>query len=244
MSIPITSINIEGGKHLERVQAFVSQHQPEVICLQEVFSQDIPWLENAFGMKSFFTANADVSEPVTYMPTRGQWGNAIFSAVPITHKEEFFYAGLADALPILKQGNPNSGRRSVQIAEVEKDAKIYRFANTHLTWTPEGSVTEEQLKDARALLKFLEQFPEIIVVGDFNAPRGKETFSLFAERYTDNIPADVISSLDPELHRAGALPFMVDGLFTSPGYRAENVAVHAGVSDHRAIVAQLTALGL
>jgi len=239
MSLKIVSINIEGGKHLERVQAFVSQHQPEVICLQEVFSQDIPWLENAFGMKSFFTANANVSEPVTYMPSRGQWGNALFSALPITHKEEFFYAGLAEALPILKQGNPNSGRRSVQIAEVEKDAKVYRFANTHLTWTPEGSVTEEQLKDARALLKFLEQFPEIILVGDLNSPRGKTTFSLFAERYTDNIPIDVTSSLDPELHRAGALPFMVDGLFSTPGYQILEVGVHTGVSDHRAILARI-----
>lgn len=239
MSIKITSINIEGEKHLERVRDFIAQHKPNVICLQEVFSQDIAWLENVFGMKCFFTANADVSEPVTYMPSRGQWGNAVFSALPMNRTEEYFYAGPSDKLPILKQGNPNSGRRSVQIVEVEKDNKTYRFANTHLTWTPEGSVTEEQLKDARALLKFLEQFPEIILVGDFNAPRGKTTFSLFAERYTDNIPAEITSSLDPELHRAGALPFMVDGLFTSLGYRAKNVEVHTGVSDHRAVVADI-----
>lgn len=240
MALRLVSINIEGGKHLERVHTFVSQHRPDIVCLQEVFSQDLPWLEKAFGMPSFFTANANVSEPVTYMPSRGKWGIATFTALPLKHQEDYFYAGSPDVMPILKQGNPNSGRRSVQVVEIEKDNQNYRVANTHLTWTPNGSVTEEQLRDTEKLLTYLEKFPEIILVGDLNAPRGKKTFSLFTDRYTDNIPQEVTSTLDPELHRAGALPFVVDGLFTSKQYRVEKAAVHTGVSDHRAITAQIS----
>ena len=43
------------------------------------------------------------------------------------------------------------------------------------------------------------------------------------------------------LHRAGPLDLMVDGLFLSPHYRASNVQLAAGVSDHQAVVATLEA---
>ncbi|MCD8527023.1 hypothetical protein LRY65_02295 [Candidatus Woesebacteria bacterium] len=134
---------------------------------------------------------------------------------------------------------PNSGRRTVQVVEVEQEGKKYRIANTHLTWTPNGSVTEEQLAAARNMLQHLKKYEALILVGDFNAPRGKETFQLLADTYTDNIPPEATSSLDPELHRAGPLPYMVDGVFTTSGYRVEHISLHTGISDHQGIVADI-----
>jgi hypothetical protein len=48
-----------------------------------------------------------------------------------------------------------------------------------------------------------------------------------------------MTSIDPKLHRAGALQLMVDGLFTTPGYEASDVMLHTGVSDHCAITARI-----
>jgi hypothetical protein len=52
-----------------------------------------------------------------------------------------------------------------------------------------------------------------------------------------------ITSIDADLHRDGdkvRKPLMVDGLFTSPIYKCSNVRLQNGVSDHMAIVAEIT----
>ena len=81
--------------------------------------------------------------------------------------------------------------------------------------------------------------------GDFNAPRGGEIFSALATRWHDNIPGTYHTSLDLSLHKAGKVDgerlatLMVDGLFTTPGYRTSRVELVPGVSDHCAIVAEV-----
>ena len=79
------------------------------------------------------------------------------------------------------------------------------------------------------------------ICGDFNAPRGRPTWDAIAAKYKDNIPEHYKSSIDA-MHRAGALPYLVDGIFTTPGYRADNVELHEGISDHKAITATITKL--
>jgi hypothetical protein len=76
--------------------------------------------------------------------------------------------------------------------------------------------------------------------GDFNAPRGKEIFSIFTEKLKDNIPLNYETSLDENLHRAGKLTYMVDGCFTTPEYVASDVELRFGVSDHAAVLATIT----
>ena len=85
---------------------------------------------------------------------------------------------------------------------------------------------------------FINKEP-FVLAGDFNAPRGGEIFSHIAERYTDNIPPHYTTSIDGTLHRAGPIPFMVDGLFTTPSYRAKGVHLEFGVSDHAAVAATI-----
>ncbi len=75
---------------------------------------------------------------------------------------------------------------------------------------------------------------------------------MIAAKYKDNIPAEYVWSLDMGLHRAAngglqegaaaqGLPgLMVDGLFSTPEYTISDVRMHDGISDHCAIVAQVT----
>jgi endonuclease/exonuclease/phosphatase family metal-dependent hydrolase len=101
-----------------------------------------------------------------------------------------------------------------------------------------GDVTEKQTQDLKALLAILEKIPEFVLTGDFNAPRGRETGDTIAAKYKDNIPEHYTSSIDP-MHRAGELPYVVDGIFTTPQYLASNVELHLGVSDHKAVTATI-----
>lgn len=241
--LKLTSINIEGGKHLDRVENFIKTHQPNVACFQEVFAVDIPELEDRLDMRAIcFLQMARVIQPVSFMPHRGSWGIAIFidKDVNIDSVDTFVYSQDDDEIPIMQEGNPNSCRRGVIVANCIVDKENYRIATTHLTWTPNGGVTETQLQHARNLLTYLGQYgDDLILCGDFNAPRGKATFQLFADRYQDTIPADITSTLDPELHRRGELPLVVDGMFLAAKYTTISTTVFFGVSDHKAIASTI-----
>ena len=78
-----------------------------------------------------------------------------------------------------------------------------------------------------------------MLCGDFNAPRGGEIFGLLAQKYKDNVPQKYTTSIDGILHRAGPLPFMVDGLFSTPGYTVSHVEMVCGISDHCALIANV-----
>ncbi len=78
-----------------------------------------------------------------------------------------------------------------------------------------------------------------MLCGDFNAPRGGPVFDKLADHLADNIPPAATTTIDPNLHRSGALELVVDGLFTSPHFTASDVALHPGLSDHQGVTATI-----
>lgn len=134
----------------------------------------------------------------------------------------------------------NAGvNRALLRADIVINGQVHKILTTHFTWTPAGSVTDEQRQNLQKMLDILSGLEPFVLTGDFNAPRGKEIFDKLAEAYTDWVPQHYTTSIDQNLHRAKGLQFMVDGLFTSPEYQAKNVRMIEGVSDHQAIVADL-----
>lgn len=237
----LVSINIEGHRHLhERVLPFLEQEQPDVVCLQEVFEVDVPVIAEALGMQSFFQPMVNVTEPTIHVRhALGVLGVAQFTKLLVREQQAAYYVDLKlGRLPIFfENGNPNSMNRVLVWQTVEKDGQLFTIATTHFTWSTRGESTLEQLRDLGALQRILDTIPEFVVCGDFNAPRGNETFARLAERYTDNIPPEVTTSIDGEFHKAGQLELMVDGLFSTPEYVLSQVQVLGGVSDHKAISA-------
>ena len=239
-SLTIISLNIERSKHLDLVTALLSKQQADVVCLQEIMEEDIETMANASGSVSHFF------EPMAMRPDESArpMGIGIFSRLPILRKDIQYYVGepgvLRDSVQ-LDESTYNYSNRMVLSAEVEKEGVNFRIATTHFTWTPVGDQTDDfQRRDIQALFDVLETLGEFALLGDFNAARGGEIFTMFASRYKDNIPTHYTTSIDGSLHRAGALPHMVDGLFTTPTYTASNVQLMSGVSDHCAIVATIT----
>ncbi|HEY5810705.1 MAG TPA: endonuclease/exonuclease/phosphatase family protein, partial [Povalibacter sp.] len=91
------------------------------------------------------------------------------------------------------------------------------------------------------LKRALAAYPDYVLCGDFNAPRGRPLFSLFTDELglTDHLPPTVTTTIDPQLHRAGALQLVVDTIFSTPHYQVEDVQVLEGISDHKGILATL-----
>ncbi len=239
-ALKLISLNIERSKHVDRAAAFLEREAPDVACLQELMEYDVPRFEEVFGGRCHYT-------PVTIHDAEGKpgpFGQGIFSRLSTSNFFEKYYWGVPGVLPHFDFTNAATKHatetHAVSGIEVEKEGATFRIATTHFTWTPDGSASDFQRADLKRMFAVLDEVGECVLVGDFNAPRGGEIFSKIAARYKDNIPLHYKTSIDATLHRVGALPHMVDGLFTTPAYKANEVKLVDGISDHMAIVALIT----
>ena len=240
----LISINAEWGKHHETIFPFLEREKPDVLCLQEIFQDELPIYEKLTGMKSFF-------KPECLFPVSGDNSvKKLFGPAILTKYETQFgfkyIVGDESTIPFFMLKDSLKDRNITNIVLIwgdvkKEDGSIYRIATTHFTWTPEGETTDYQMEDTTNLIRFLEEdLGGFILVGDLNAPRGKEAFSMIAEKFKDNIPEEYDSSLDDEIHRLkGSKSLMVDGLFSTKEYLLSNVKLMSGVSDHRAVVANI-----
>lgn len=239
----LLSLNIERSTHLDRVCAFLQRWAPDIACLQELEQQDLPRLSAESGLPhSRFAAMARHPGSDSTAP----FGVAILSRRPIEAAEVFVYAGDGTGTEFLDCTSEFSRLKTcrfiaLQVRLGDPDTPV-NIATTHVPWTPDARPRPFQIAAVESLIAALAARP-LVLTGDFNAPRGGPLFDLLSATWKDNIPLDVTTTLDPELHRAGPLDLVVDGLFTTDGVVARDVRVLSGLSDHQAITAQIDSTG-
>lgn len=233
MALKFISVNIERDRHVEKISHLLQRENADVVCLQEVMEANLLQFASINNYFSFFS-------PTTLHKSvdAGLEGIAILSRYPFFNLHLHQYAG-PDLLNVYDKSSVHSLHESrrylLQVCEIEVSSRRYRFANTHFTWSADGQADDYQRQDLQKMMHYVKQYQPLVFAGDFNAPRGREIFSTIASEYQDNIPAHYETSLDKHLHRAGYLPYMVDGLFSSPEYQISDVELIFGVSDHAAV---------
>lgn len=247
MSIKIATINIEHGRHLPELFDFVKREQPDVLCMQEVFEVDVDAVKRATGMEGFFHPSCVAKKNYGYpIDPRGAWGVLLMfkpSQLKILDENDskcacYYYVFTDGRVPEFTC--PTSPNKVVQVIKFIAQDQEYIIANTHFNWSANGRATKLQCRSFARLSRFLSKYPELILCGDFNAPRGGEIFSLFTQRFTDNIPPDITTTIDSSKHYSGKkLDLVVDNIFTTPGYKVSNVRVITGISDHCAVVGEV-----
>jgi endonuclease/exonuclease/phosphatase family metal-dependent hydrolase len=236
------SINIEQDKHLDSVLVFLKEQNPDIVCLQEVFERDIPRFEKELGMRGLFSPMSQWSSTSNDTTEIILIGVGIFTRLPVTQTFAQYYSGDLPTLHIYAEQTNNADARVFLSAVIDVFGTLYTVGTTHFTWSAHGEADDRQRNDVKSFLEKLNRFSDgIVFAGDFNAPRGKEIFSEIEKRFKDNIPKEYMTSLDQSLHRApdAVRNLMVDGIFSTPEYVLTNVALHFGVSDHAAIVADV-----
>lgn len=242
MSLKLITLNIEHGRHLLEFFAFVQREQPDVLCIQEVFAKDVNWIEQKTGYIGYFSPTLNVLDNHGYPnDPRGIWGQMILvspmliddKSLPIC--KEYYYVGSRDNPPLFE--TPESLDHVLQVLTVKKASHVFVIGNTHFTWSAEGQPTDLQRDHVRRLLEIITECPEIVLCGDFNAPRGGEIYQRLAQHFRDCVPSEVTSTLDSKFHYSGKkLDYVVDYIFTTKSYVVKNVRVECGVSDHCAVI--------
>jgi endonuclease/exonuclease/phosphatase family metal-dependent hydrolase len=239
MAVSVVTLNIEGHHHLDRFLPFLRTEKPDVVCLQEVFACDIDHISTVLELEATFVPTLRIETENKYrMSPLGEWGVAILTALPHSDPQVERYRGEGSKVPIFAE-NPNDPWRVLLSTTVEKEGAAVQLATTHFTWSKAGATSDEQRRDFAELKKLTDQYEKLVLCGDFNVPRGGELWSLFSQDFVDFLPEEVESTLDPLLHYAAPLDLVVDGFFVR-GYECQNVRVVPGVSDHQAIVGEVT----
>lgn len=242
----LISLNIEGARHFDTVIPFLEHESPDVIALQEIFEKDIERIA-ALGYHTAFL-------PMTYKSldnTSCLEGAALFTKAPHHTVVRTYYSKYIAGIPTFTRSNiPASVAHGILMARIPFDGDTYTVGTTHFTWTPHGErPNTEQKEDVQSLIQDAQSFGPHVLCGDFNIPRTESPlYASLADFYTDAIPHEYASSLDKNLHRHGTNPelsqlfekFMVDYVFTKNPYRATDVRLEFGVSDHAAVIATIT----
>lgn len=243
----LISVNMEGARHVDRIVGLLEREKPDCICLQEMPSAFIPTLQ-ALGYHSTFA-------PMMYdqfTAPKDSIGVGIATRITVDTTTRYYYGNTTVVLPYEKVREFETTSFPYIVSTVIIDEIPYVIATTHLPVTKDGLESPDQNDAIDILLQQLAPMLPHVLCGDMNMPRGYNTnYSKFTQRYTDTIPQTYTSSLDGNLHRLGtANPqelnapifdiYMVDYIFTQAPYEAQNVRLEFGVSDHAAIIADIT----
>ena len=252
MSLSLVTLNIERNKHWERVLPFLARVSPDVICIQEIFADEVEKIER-LGYTSLFGHVALWEKDAQDRSSLASEGVALFSKLPMEHAEVYHY--FRSEHPERAQSGARSSEEKrvmtdqpVVIGAVRAAGELYTVATTHFTWSERGSCTPYQERDLVNLLTYLNRYQSLILAGDLNIPRSShKLYDRLCALYTDQVPRDIRSSIDLDYHKAGKDPkertalarFMVDHVFTSPHYRVTEISQKCGLSDHCAFVATI-----
>ena len=237
----LITLNVEMKKHYDKVLPFRESEDPDVLCLQEAPEEMATMLQELGYTTSFLPIvlrpNADNVYPE---------GALLAAKSPLHHVSAEYYFKPHSTIQL---ENNSLKRESYAAGFIIADIKECKVATTHFTWTPNGAdPNEDQKEDLPKLLSMLKGYGPHILCGDMNIPRHHSPlYEDLLLQYTDNVPPKYKSSLDKSIHRLGDLPekanlfsdFVVDYVFTQPPYRAENVRLEFGLSDHAAVVADI-----
>jgi len=235
----IVSINIEKDAHLEKVASFVEREQPDVVCMQEIMGDRMPYFSEKMGMVGTFVPFVILKNWDGLLDGRVM-GVAVFTREPHVVLGIHYYQGTEGVLQNLDRAADlyevhRSTARAVLVVKVNE----YVIGTTHFTYTPDGEPDKEQESCLERMLQLTSQYDNLLLCGDFNIPRPNKLYKRLQEEFTDNISQRYDSSLDSQLHRVKGLKNMVDYMWSRGGYKVEDVYFMEGVSDHCAVIASV-----
>jgi endonuclease/exonuclease/phosphatase family metal-dependent hydrolase len=237
----LISLNLEGKRHLNTALPFLETQSADAVCLMEAPEDMQQWLIE----QGYFVTFAPM---VIRTQDSQQFADGVILASKQEHSSEIFYYHRSAAE--VTHYEKNNKRATISHPVIFASIGEFNLATTHFTWNPVGETADQnQTTDLKKLLEYLRTKPAHMLCGDFNIPRNYNVlYKEIIKQYTDTVPSSYESSLDADHHRARKDPdlqklfthFMVDYLFTQPPYAAFDVRLQFGVSDHAAVVTEIT----
>lgn len=253
MTIKFLNLNILKGKFLDKIIAFLTQNDFDILNLQEVtggsfsfnnvdcFRQIISTTQYA-GIKSIdFGLAGDTSS---------YFGNAIFFKKNLNLKNQTLVR--YDPYKELRSIYPRDSRRwatvplSALAITLEKENKSFEIVNTHNPWSLSPNDTIRKISAGKKLADFIRILKtKFILSGDFNVDNDSKVIKSLGQ-LAKNVCLEngINNTLNPRIHHARDLfppGVAVDFLFVERSIRVKKFEVldELDLSDHLGISSEL-----
>ncbi len=245
----LITVNIEGDKHLDRIAPFIAEENPDVVCIQEAFRDDIQQLLGSEYQIEFLPMC--LKERMD--GSLAQWGVALATRAPAHQVIREYYHQPTTTLVPYEGITVHTKRKTIWQGligvTIEDNGKHLTVFTTHFTWTPDGISNQYQADDMNGLLSFLATQEPHILCGDFNIPRKQNAlYPILVSHYADHVPPAHETSMYLPLHRTKDDPiqgpkvgsYMVDYILSTPNtYTVSPADMRGNVSDHCALVSTI-----
>lgn len=149
-------------KHVAQIAKEISVYEPQVISLEEICVQEARLvqqiLKDRAGLDYYIQYGSVTTRPGRCFPFGSAYGNALLSLAPLTNPINHIYeAGGTEP-------------RGYVAADTQLNGQTVRVFGTHLAQhTEDDPQTEVRQKQVGELVTEAIQYPNAIVLGDFNA---------------------------------------------------------------------------
>ena len=255
MLYSLLHINIEKKNHLTEIRDCIEREDPDFVCMEEVFEDDLQDFAKEFNYHAIHAAKF-ISQKL-----KDGEGQGILSKYPFVevNKERYDPHSQEQApefdMSVFGESKPKRPQEQFLFNEtllsgkVQLGEKELTVATTHFPvadYTSPG-LDDHELSDVDSLhclegfrayfdtfISEIKELPSpLIFTSDLNNARGDYIYTALAHELVDQIPQEVTSSIDPELHRVKKLELMVDTIMTSADVKVHGVKVIEQISDHK-----------
>jgi endonuclease/exonuclease/phosphatase family metal-dependent hydrolase len=244
----LIQLNIWQGRLIKQVLKFLDREQPDIICLQEVYSSTINTLTHDFlgsqqKIQANFPSYHSYYSAVCDMPVLGKkvrYGNALFSRFEISDEETHFvhqrYHSYSDSESYAAGEGLTEGANLQQTTVRLGGGKSFTVFNHHAYWVPNHMGNETSAAALEKVASIIRQSPRpLILSGDLNVVAESPAMNPILEILTDLTKENNLSTT---LSQFGAMRNVAcDHICISEGIEVRDFSVREDlVSDHQALV--------
>jgi endonuclease/exonuclease/phosphatase family metal-dependent hydrolase len=240
----LLQLNVWMGKLLRQAQELIEAEQPDILCLQEVYSSG---LTNVLSPDPMFSSLEVLARTTGFehsfmsptftiklQNTPLNYGNAIISRWPLLDQKTVFVSGIYTDQPNVTDKVINI--RNLQLTRIELDGQSLVIANHHGYWqpTPIGDETTVQCIEIVAD-ELIKQTTPLIMAGDLNITADSPAMEPLRANYEDLTASHNIEDTLSSLGKVNGVP--CDHILISPEIKVNAFSVsNQLVSDHKALL--------
>lgn len=248
--LKLIQLNLWQGRLLRHLVKFIEAEDPDILCLQEVYSreQPAPDMHEFYGsyqrIRSLFPGDDDSKghdrhgffAPNFELKGVFKYGNAILSKIPFIEKPRSIFVNgefISYETPADYQ-NVKINQRNLQIAKIDVGGQPVNILNHHGYWSSDPNGSAESLTPMEAVATEVKNLSgQTILAGDFNLVPESPALQPIHDQLEDL--AQVFNVVNTLSSYGKVQNVVCDHVFVSDGVKVESLGngnLEVPVSDH------------
>ncbi len=244
MTIKFLSLNVWGGRLLDKVISFVQTEKPDICVFQEVHNGLDQDKEPHLRTFSIFKEKLGLPYSLfsaTHREKGIERGNATFSKFPLTLVDTIFFDVPYKEDYNDTQSNFEYAPRNMQYSQADINGNVLNIFNVHGIWGADGNDNERRNFMTRTIIDKVKGLERVVLSGDFNLRSDTQAIATIEVLLKNIFKGELTTSFNMKYKsNPGYATAVVDMTFVSPKIQVVNhYCPVVDISDHVPLVSIL-----